>query len=144
VGATPSPYLDVLRAGIAGRGLASVRIIDQVSDARPYFAAADVFVCSSFEEALPRVVLEAAAFGLPIISTNVNGIPEILSPESAWLVAPGDARGLARAMSDALKAHAQNDHRRPHLASRTVRERFSSDILLPIHAELVRNISEAE
>ena len=48
------------------------------------------------------MILEAMAAGLPIVSTNVGGIPEILPQESAWLCPPGDADALARAMLQAV------------------------------------------
>jgi len=62
----------------------------------------DVFVFSSVNEGLPLVILEAMAAGLPIVSTDVGGIPEVLPNESAWLCAPGDVDGLARAMLHAV------------------------------------------
>lgn len=54
----------------------------------------------SRHESFPYVVLEAAAAGMPIIATNVGGIPEIFGPEQqSYLLAPGDARALADAMT---------------------------------------------
>ena len=48
------------------------------------------------------VILEAMAAGLPIVSTGVGGIPEVLPKESAWLCPPGDAGALADAMLQAV------------------------------------------
>jgi len=62
----------------------------------------DVFVFSSLNEGLPLVILEAMAAGLPVVSTDVGGIPEVLSKNSAWMCRPGDAEALARAMLDAV------------------------------------------
>lgn len=53
----------------------------------------DLFVFPSHAEGLPRVLIEAMAVGLPCISTNVNGIPELL--DENYLVEVGDVDGLA-------------------------------------------------
>ncbi len=61
--------------------------------------AADVLVHPAHQEPLGRVLLEAAASGLPIIATDVGGTAEILRDgESALLIPPGDAEALADAM----------------------------------------------
>jgi glycosyltransferase involved in cell wall biosynthesis len=139
VGATrgPDPYTDLLRHTIAERGLGGVRIVEQVSDAYAWYRASDIFVCSSFEEAFPRVVMEAAVFGLPIVSTDVNGIPEMLGPDDAWLVPPGNAARLADAMADALAAYLAGDRRRATRAQGAVSARFDSAVLLPRHLATV-------
>lgn len=61
--------------GIADR----VTFHGQISDVRAALASLDIFVCASHEEAFPISILEAMACGKIIISTNVNGIPEMLS-----------------------------------------------------------------
>ncbi len=54
-------------------------------------------------DALPTVLLEALAVGLPIVSTTVTGIPEILDGgRCGKLLEPNDPRGLARAMAELL------------------------------------------
>ena len=55
--------------------------------------AADLFVLPSYQEGLPRAMVEAMARGLPCIGSTVGGIPELLPPED--LVPPGDAAALA-------------------------------------------------
>jgi len=141
VGATPSFYLDVLNSYLASRQLTQVKVIGLTPDAYPYFRLADIFVCASFEEALPRVVMEAAAFGLPIVSTAVNGIPEILGAEDAWLLPPGDSAALAAALAAALNAHLQGDRTRAERAQRRVQARFAAETLLPQHLALAAAVA---
>lgn len=138
----PDPYADLLRYTIATHPLPDVHLIEHSADPYQYFHAADIFVCSSLEEAFPRVVMEAAVFGRTIVSTNVNGIPEMLGPDEAWLVPPGDAGRLAEAMQAALDAHWQGDHGRARRARESVATRFDAAILLPQHADLVRAVAE--
>jgi glycosyltransferase involved in cell wall biosynthesis len=78
------------------------RWLGSVPDAARYFAAFDLFVLSSRTEGLPMVMLEAMAAGIPIVATNVGGIPDLLSPQEALLVPPEDPTALAAAMRATL------------------------------------------
>ena len=62
-----------------------------------YLKTADVFLLSSHYEAQPLCVLEAMAAGLPVISTDVGGVADIVT-DNGILVAPGDAEAMANAM----------------------------------------------
>jgi len=99
VGARPGAYLRSLEDFAAAHGLGSVTFVPETEQVLQYFRATDVFVCSSYEESFPRVILEAMAFGLPIVSTDVYGIPEAISDgHNGLLVKPGDVDGLAAAV----------------------------------------------
>jgi glycosyltransferase involved in cell wall biosynthesis len=63
-----------------------------------FMRSLDVFVLPSLAEGTPNSVIEAMAHGLPVIATEVGGIPDLLSPDSGILIPPGDATALARAM----------------------------------------------
>jgi glycosyltransferase involved in cell wall biosynthesis len=58
----------------------------------------DVFVLPSFAEGTSKSVIEAMAHGLPIITTDVGGSPDLITPDTGMLVPPGDSAALARAM----------------------------------------------
>jgi glycosyltransferase involved in cell wall biosynthesis len=60
--------------------------------------AADVFVLPSYQEGLPRAMVEAMARALPCIGSKVGGVPELLAPED--MVVAGDVDDLARKIAD--------------------------------------------
>lgn len=65
--------------------------------------ASDMLVLPSYAENLPMVILEAFAHGVPVISTPVGAIPEVVVPErNGLLVKPGDVEGLASAIERLL------------------------------------------
>jgi glycosyltransferase involved in cell wall biosynthesis len=66
------------------------------------FAHTRALVVPSRAESLPFIVLEAAAAAVPLIATNVGGIPEIAAGCDMALLPPGDADALARAMQGFL------------------------------------------
>jgi colanic acid/amylovoran biosynthesis glycosyltransferase len=74
----------------------------QQHEIRARLASADVFVMPSVPEAdggmdnLPTVIMEAMATGLPVVSTRIGGIPEmVIENETGFLVQPEDAVALA-------------------------------------------------
>ena len=93
--------------------------------ARAAFARGHLMVAPSRAESLPYIVLEAAAAAVPLITTNVGGIPEIFGPQAARLVAPGDAPALAQAIRSALAEPAELRNQTLTLRAR-VREEFSA------------------
>jgi glycosyltransferase involved in cell wall biosynthesis len=81
----------------------SFRFIPPQADLRPLFRQAGLLALSSRTEALPNVVLEAMAAGLPVAATAVGGVPELVTPaRTGWLAAAGDIPGLAAALGRLL------------------------------------------
>ena len=66
------------------------------------YQQADFFVLFSNFENLPCVIVEAFASGVPVLSTAVGGIAEILSPERGILIPQGDEEALLRSMNQML------------------------------------------
>ena len=63
------------------------------------YQASDIYVLPSYREGLPLTIFEAAASGLPIIASPVNGIPfEMKEPENGLFVQYGDIEGLKKAI----------------------------------------------
>jgi len=78
-------------------------------EVRRRFASASVFVLPSVVDSaggidnLPTVIMEAMATALPVISTDIGGIPEmVVENETGFLVQPGDTGALARAIEKVI------------------------------------------
>jgi len=68
-----------------------------MEDAHRYIKAFDIFTLTSLKEGLPFVLLEAAKAKLPIIATNVGGIPEIVSDmQTGMLIRPQSSSEIAK------------------------------------------------
>ncbi len=78
--------------------------------ARQMFSRARMLVVPSRAESFPYIVLEAAAAGLPMVATDVGGIPEIFGEYSSGLVPPGDVDALTTELIGFLDSP---DSRRP-------------------------------
>ncbi|MBC6456838.1 glycosyltransferase [Actinomadura sp. HBU206391] len=91
------PERDALTRLVGLRRLTdTVRFTGAVPDARPLFLTHQFAVLPSHQEGLPNAVLEAMAAGLPVITTAVGGIPEIVTDGvTGLLVPPRDPRSLA-------------------------------------------------
>jgi len=67
------------------------------------FRETDIFVLPSYAEGMPMSILEAMSYGVPVISTIVGGIPELIEDgETGLLVNPGDIDMLYEKMNDLI------------------------------------------
>lgn len=92
------PDLDMLKAQIERLGLGDRVDLLGVTPARKALKRGRCEVVPSLAESLPYVILEAAAAGLPVISTNVGGIHEIFGPTASSLIPAADTAALQKAM----------------------------------------------
>ncbi len=90
-----------LERSIAARGLSDhVHFVGHRADAARLLSAFDIFLLPSRTEALPYVLLEAGAAGLPVVATAVGGIPEIIENGiSGFIVPPRDAHAIREAVA---------------------------------------------
>lgn len=92
------PLLDAVR-----RAAGPVTLLGVVDDVEAFYARLHVLVCPSDSEGTPRVVLEAMARGIPVVATNVGGLPDLLEHRrTGMLVAPGSAAAIVAAVEELL------------------------------------------
>ena len=74
-----------------------IEVVEETPETERYYQAADVFVCTSYIESYPRVILEAMGFGLPIVTTPIFGITEqVVENINGVFFQPGDTEALAK------------------------------------------------
>jgi glycosyltransferase involved in cell wall biosynthesis len=106
-----------------------IRLTGMVWETPPLFATADLIVLPTYREGFPNVPLEAAAMGLPVVTTNVPGcVDAVADGVTGTLVPAGDARALG----DAIRRYLSDpDLRRRHGAAgreRVLRE-FRQEVI---------------
>ena len=99
VGDGPARAAAESEAARLGLGDERVKFLGRRSDIDRLLEGADFFVLPSDIEGLPLSILEAMAHGLPIIASNIGGVPEILQDDINGLLVPaGDESALASAI----------------------------------------------
>lgn len=91
------PLAESLARTVERRGLdESVFLLGYRDDVPNVLQASDILVLPSYREGTPRVVTEAMAAGLPVVATDIAGIPEqVTDGESGYLIPTGDPAALA-------------------------------------------------
>lgn len=162
----PSDWAELRRADALRRsGPASDRIhLLGNSDAQELLTAADAFVLDSFFEGWPVAATEAAAFGLPLLLSDVGGARELVSRDPERSVLIPNATGDAGLVSDARVRSARRRSRRQSntaaladavdaIAAAVRSERYSPvgaperstiQTMLAQHADIIRQAADAK
>lgn len=96
------PDEDMLKAKVIEMGLERhVTFVPFTRHPGLIFERIDITVLSSlYKEGLPNVLLESMSMGVPVVSTNLGGVPEVvIDGETGYMVAPGDSDPLAEAIN---------------------------------------------
>jgi glycosyltransferase involved in cell wall biosynthesis len=112
--------------------------VDNVAD---HLAALDLFVFPSREEGLGSVLIDAMAQGLPIVASQVGGIPELIEDgQTGLLIPPGDAPALAAALTR-LVADAEL-RARLGAAARQAAAAYTPEAMATAYAALYHDIAQ--
>lgn len=141
-GKAGDPNTIALESWIARSPLAErVELVPITPDVGDWYGMADLLVCASDVESLPRTVLEAMAWETPVLATEVFGLPELIDDGvTGWLCEPRDTFALATALSRALDA---SEATRAEIA-RDARELIERRHSLPCYAQRVADLLAAE
>jgi D-inositol-3-phosphate glycosyltransferase len=116
-----------------------MRLIPITPDVDPWYGMADLLVCASDIESLPRTVLEAMAWETPVLATSVFGLPELITDgETGWLCEPRDLSKLAAALDAILKTPRDTHDQIAGAARALVEQRHS----LPNYANEISKLLE--
>jgi D-inositol-3-phosphate glycosyltransferase len=121
------PYSRVLEEAIASSSRGEqMHLIPITPDVDSWYGMADLLVCASDVESLPRTVIEAMAWETPVLATSVFGLPELIEDgKTGWLCEPRDVGQLADGIDRALSADSEENARIGRSARELVAERHS-------------------
>lgn len=111
---------------------AQVRLLGWVRDQekRKVLEQAKIFLLPSHKEGFPVAILEAMSYGLPVVSTPVGGIPElVVDGETGFLIAPGDAEAMVQKITLLL----DNPELREKMGAagrQRIQERFDTGVMI--------------
>lgn len=138
VGARPGEYLNALERFVDAHDERRIRIQPIVADTYKWYRAADMLVCASDVESLPRSILEAMAFGIPALSTAVFGVPELITDEqTGFLCEARDMTALRRRIEDVLALPPSEWERVGAAGSELVRRKHDPAIYAGEYARLL-------
>ncbi|MFQ5896201.1 MAG: glycosyltransferase family 4 protein [Nitrospinota bacterium] len=136
------PRREPIRAHIERAGMGElIRMTGYREDIPQVMAGLDLLVVASTRtEGIPQAALQALAMGVPVVGTEVGGVPEAIAPSGGGLVVPaGDAAALARAMelllSDPGRRRAMGERGRAY-----VREHFGLERMVEETERLYREV----
>ncbi len=126
----------IIELGLVG----NVFLMGHVDGAAQFVKAFDIFLLASLSEGLCYVLLEAGAASLPVITTAVGGIPEIISDmESGILVQPRNSRELAHAALF-MAEHPDDSKKYGAALKHTIMTKFSLDEMTAKTAKIYSNV----
>lgn len=118
----------------AAAGLTNLEFTGWVDDVGNYLGAFDLFAYPSRREALGSALLEAMAAGVPVLASQVGGVPEVVSSQTGRLVPPDDPEAFYAeliALAEAPELIARMGE-----AARVEAKRFTADRMLRSYLRL--------
>jgi glycosyltransferase involved in cell wall biosynthesis len=132
-----------LKDYVADNALEScVHFAGEVRNVHEFLQASDVFVLPTEDEAFGLALIEAMACGLPVVTTSVGGIPEVVSHgETGLLVEPNNFQELRNALEHVMKDPAMAASL-GQAARRTVEARYCKETVASRYMELFASVHQ--
>ena len=116
-----------------------VRFHGTVPEAGRLLKAFDLLVLSSRTEGTPMILFEAMDAGVPVVTTRVGGVPDVVTEQEAILVRSEDPEALARGIRRVLD-HPSDASQRAQRAGSVLRQKFSPESWLDAYEDLYRTV----
>jgi glycosyltransferase involved in cell wall biosynthesis len=111
-----------------------------VADTAPYYRAMDILILPTRREGFPNVVIEAAASGIPVITTIATGSCDAVLPEvTGLLIPPGYPDAICEAALKLIR-NPQRRHSMGQCARRWVLERYDRNDVLGLTVEFYKSM----
>ena len=118
-----------------------VSYLGEANDVRPFIEESDCVVLPSYREGTPKVLLEAAAMGKPIITTDVPGCREVVEDQlTGFLCEVRSAQDLAHKMCQMIELSAEQRAQMGRLGRIKMENQFSEKIVIDRYLEVIRSI----
>ena len=136
-----NPYDLELHQALTSRPWARYRGSAKVQDIPGIMTTADVLVLPSLEDNCPVVILEAMAAGIPVVASDVGGIPDLVNHGKTGFMAPCDqlekqVEMVGRVVGNRLLRDELAENSR-----REAMERFTSEAIASFHLEVYRELA---
>lgn len=113
------------------------------AEKRRIISEATVYALPTYAEGLPIALLEGMAGGNAVVTTDVGSIPEVLDPDSGWMLRPGDTEGIVEALravaADPERAEAMGRHNR-----QLVEEQYAWPVVVDRLVSIYRSVLDQE
>ncbi len=121
-----------------------VIFLGKQDDVESLLAIADLFLLPSGDEAFGLAALEAMSCGVPVITTTVGGIPEVVEDgKTGFLLRPGDVDGMALASLALLEDNKRHTDFREAARRRAVTH-FDASLIVPQYEAYYQEITDSE
>jgi glycosyltransferase involved in cell wall biosynthesis len=121
---------------------ARVELLGPVPDVENLYPALDLLLLTSRTEALPNVLLEAMASGVPCVATDVGDCANVIA-DMRYIAPAGDAARLADAIDHHLSMSAGERAERTRVARQRVQETYAAERAVTRYLDAYRNVVSA-
>jgi len=108
-------------------------------DKNDMWCIADIALCTSDSEGMPLALIEAQMAGVPVVSTDVGSVSEIVEDGVSGRLASRDSGALADALKDVVDSMKKSDSMGKAARNRAARD-FSTEVMAQAHLDLYRKI----
>ncbi len=115
-----------------------IRFLGKVNPLDELLCVSDLFILPSEQESFGLAALEAMAYGVPVVSSNAGGIPEVnIHGETGFVCPVGDLEGMAKA---SLHVLAEDQLPKFKQRAREQADRFSTEKVVPVYEEIYASV----
>lgn len=119
-----------------------VEYLGPTDDVRPFLMQADCVVLPSYREGVPRTLLEAAAVGRPIITTDAPGCRDtVMDGQTGFLCRPADAQDLARKIVQFIALPSEQRQAMGRRGREFVEQNFDEQFVIRRYLQVVQEVA---